>query len=316
MYEPHSDWQVRTSTNIIMHTSYNNVTFDYDFALIKLDSPVDLGDCAGTVCLPTGGDVEPGSTCWITGWGHLRTGGDSPNIMQEGSVKIIKNSECGLYASNSITDRMICAQGVSSDGGIVDACQGDSGGPLVCETGGVWSIYGVTSWGNDCAGVDYPGLWSRVVNQLDWVESMMANPPNPPPPGPLCPMFSFGPDSDGDCGCLSGKCSTDGGVSFLCPTSGRPGGFGGTYFLPSCEDCQCVSVPTPAPTPVAPTPAPTPAPACPKFSTGPDWDGDCYCRSGRCSTDGGVSYLCPTSGGPGGFGGYYFLPSCDDCQCG
>jgi secreted trypsin-like serine protease len=307
MYDLRSNWQVRKSINIVVHEMYDNRTRDYDLVLIKLDSPVDLGACAGTVCLPTSGDVEPGSTCWITGWGTLSYRGSIPNIMQEAPVKIIKNSECGDYSSHRITDRMICAQGTTSDGDIADACQGDSGGPLVCEAGGVWSVYGVTSWGEGCAGANYPGLWASVVNQLKWVDSTMDNPPPPPPAS--CPSFSNGPDLEGDCTCKSGRCSTDRGVTFQCPTSGSPGGWGGYYFLPSCKDCECIAPPTPAPTPAPP------GKSCPKFSRGPDEDGDCECEAGRCSLDGGATFRCPTSGFDGAWGGYFFSQSCTECKC-
>jgi len=71
----------------------------------------------------------------------------------------------------------------------------------------------------------------------------------------------------------------------------------------------------------APVPAPTPAPPpplmCPDFAANrqPDRDGDCVCANQRlCSRD-GVERNCPTSGAIGGYGGRYFLPSCDDCRC-
>lgn len=235
--------QARMASVIVSHPQYNSNTIDYDFALLRLESPVTLGNCVGTVCLPRSGAVAPGTTCWISGWGTLTQGGGRPTNLQEAPVKIISNSDCGDYRPGQITDRMICAQGSDGKGGITDACQGDSGGPLVCEIGGVWNIMGATSWGRGCAGADYPGLWADVVNQLDWIDGVMANPPTPPAPTPApppCPSFSTGPDRDGDCKCLSGKkCSLDGGATNMCPTSGNPGGWGGFYFLPTCGACKC-----------------------------------------------------------------------------
>lgn len=67
-----------------------------------------------------------------------------------------------------------------------------------------------------------------------------------------------------------------------------------------------------------PVPAPTPAPPpsiCPAFSTGPDRDGDCRCKSGKCYTGDSSTPNCPTSGPVGGYGGVYFLPICTTCVC-
>lgn len=76
---------------------------------------------------------------------------------------------------------------------------------------------------------------------------------------------------------------------------------------------------SPAP-PSAPTPAPPPTPPppkCPFFtvSSEPDANGDCSCKRNLfCSLD-GVNRNCPSSAGPGGWGGYYFLPTCTSCRC-
>merc|ERR1719412_1098668 len=140
-----------------------------------------MNDCVGTVCLPSQ-DVAPGSSCWITGWGRLQSGGKHPRILQEAQVSVLSNQECKNtgYRSSQITDSMLCAQGKNRNGQITDACQGDSGGPLVCESSGTWTVFGATSWGRGCAGENYPGVWARVHEALDWIGETMANPPAPP----------------------------------------------------------------------------------------------------------------------------------------
>jgi len=237
-----SQWAVQ----VIRHPLYNSRTIDNDLALVRLEAPMEINDCVGTVCLPTeGDDVAPGTKCWNTGWGTLTQGGSGATLLQEAEVSILSNEACkdSGYAENEITSAMICAQGRAANGSITDACQGDSGGPLVCESGGRWAVYGATSWGRGCAGENFPGVWARVHEGLGWIEETMEANSGPVPTRAKCPDFARNPfpDSDGDCQCSWGKfCSVSNGELRDCPTAnGVPGGYGGTYFSPACESCAC-----------------------------------------------------------------------------
>lgn len=179
LYWGDSTEQSSWAKQVIKHPSYDSSTMQWDLALIQLRTPMEMTDCVGTVCLPRrGGDVAPGSKCWITGWGTLSSGGlVQPRHLQEGEVTVLSNQECkdSSYGADDIHESMLCAQGRTADGAIVDACQGDSGGPLVCEDGGSWTIFGATSWGQGCAGEGYPGVWARVHEALDWIDETMAS---------------------------------------------------------------------------------------------------------------------------------------------
>lgn len=187
--------QRRMVDEIIRHPGYNDQTFSADYALFHLESPINMNGCVGTVCLPRENDVQPGTDCWITGWGTLSSQGKQPDILQEGKVNIISNEDCVNkfgYGPSQIDETMLCAQGSSTEG-IVDACQGDSGGPLVCKSSGKWTIYGATSWGNGCAGQNFPGIWARVHHVMDWIDDVMAGTYVPPPtPPPDCPSYCGG----------------------------------------------------------------------------------------------------------------------------
>merc|ERR1719384_2753157 len=125
--------QTVRSAKWINHPRYNTRSNDFDIGLIKLQTPMEMTGCVGTVCLPAA-DVAPGTKCMISGWGTLSSGGSSPTILQQAEVTVMSNEECRStsYSSSQITDSMLCAQGKRSNGAITDACQGDSGGPLVC----------------------------------------------------------------------------------------------------------------------------------------------------------------------------------------
>jgi len=238
--------QVRRAIQVFRFPFYNARTLNNDYAMVRLNESMIFNDCVGSVCLPTeGADIAPGSQCWITGWGTLQKAGEQPDILQEAEVTIISNEECTgkhNYSIEEITPAMICAQGSTANGSVVDACQGDSGGPLVCETDGVWRIYGATSWGHGCAAAEYPGVWSRVHNVLDWIDETIEKNVGPVPTPMPCPSFAAKPmpDDDGDCECVWGQFCSKNGKDLNCPTSGWPGGYGGRYFLPSCEECRCM----------------------------------------------------------------------------
>lgn len=47
--------------------------------------------------------------------------------------------------------------------------QGDSGGPLSCKHNEVWHLVGITSWGDGCAQRGRPGVYTNVVEHVDWI---------------------------------------------------------------------------------------------------------------------------------------------------
>jgi len=175
------------ASEVYRHPQYSDRTMVNDYALVKLATPMSMTGCVGTICLPSEDQVvKPGTTCWITGWGTLSSGGSQPGTLQEAQVEIISGSDCvnkfAYKASEIDNTSMICAQGKTSSGAIVDACQGDSGGPLVCQDGGSWYIHGATSWGYGCAGRTYPGIWARVTAVRPWIDSVMSGTYTPPQP--------------------------------------------------------------------------------------------------------------------------------------
>jgi len=170
--------QRKKTVQVISHPGYDDSSMANDLALVKLDSPMKDTGCVGSVCLPEAGqDVPPGTKCWITGFGTLRSGGKQPQILQQAEVTTMSNEKCVkdyAYTSSQIDETMMCAQGRSESGHIIDGCQGDSGGPLVCEVDGRFTLYGATSWGFGCARWNYPGVWARVHHSLDWIYDTMA----------------------------------------------------------------------------------------------------------------------------------------------
>uniref|UniRef100_A0A3P8VDY0 ST14 transmembrane serine protease matriptase n=1 Tax=Cynoglossus semilaevis TaxID=244447 RepID=A0A3P8VDY0_CYNSE len=154
---------------IISHPDYNQMTFDYDIALLELSEPLEFTNTIQPICLPSSSHVFPaGMACWVTGWGAQREGGQKAQLLQKASVKIINDSVCNVVTEGQVTSRMLCSGFLA---GGVDACQGDSGGPLVCfEESGKWFQAGIVSWGEGCARRNKPGVYSRVTKLRQWIK--------------------------------------------------------------------------------------------------------------------------------------------------
>ncbi|XP_053533028.1 uncharacterized protein LOC108277243 [Ictalurus punctatus] len=168
--------QERSTSNIIIHQGYDQNTNDNDIALVQLSSSVTFNDYVMPVCLAASSSSFPGGTnVWVTGWGRIGSSVNlpSPGTLQEVEVPIVSNSDCANgYGTGSITNNMMCA-GFSQGG--KDSCQGDSGGPLVVKVNGTWVQAGIVSFGNGCALPNFPGVYTRVSQYQDWINSMISS---------------------------------------------------------------------------------------------------------------------------------------------
>ena len=140
------------------------------------------------VCLPSGHAKYAGQTATVVGWGSLKENGPQPNTLMEVTVKIWDNPTCkdtyGNAAPGGIMDHMLCAGQKGKDSCSVrktfitklftNFCmQGDSGGPMQIGSGNSWTQIGVVSWGIGCGKSHYPGVYSRVTELRDWIDSIV-----------------------------------------------------------------------------------------------------------------------------------------------
>jgi len=164
--------QIRSYVSTL-HPDYNAGNTNNDVCLLKLNEPLNLtANGVRAIELNRFDDWSGGEPFTVSGWGTLQSGGGSlPERLQEVTVPFVGHFYCQVeYFPYSITDGMICA-GESGK----DSCQGDSGGPLVhFDENGKASLVGVVSWGIGCGTWLKPGVYAKVAQYADWIESTMA----------------------------------------------------------------------------------------------------------------------------------------------
>ena len=67
----------------ISHPSYSSSTFDQDFAIIKLSTPVTFSDRVKPICLPSASTNYDSKVATVTGWGTLSSGESQPSVLQK-----------------------------------------------------------------------------------------------------------------------------------------------------------------------------------------------------------------------------------------
>ncbi|XP_020825270.1 tissue-type plasminogen activator isoform X1 [Phascolarctos cinereus] len=177
------DEQMFEVEKYIIHEKFVLETFDNDIALLQLKPKADSLQCAQetksvrTVCLPDAGlQMADWTECELSGYGkHEETSPFYSERLKEGHVRLYPSSRCTSrhLFNKTVTENMLCAGDTRSggkEGNLHDACQGDSGGPLVCMKDNRMHLIGIISWGIGCGEKDVPGVYTKVINYLKWIE--------------------------------------------------------------------------------------------------------------------------------------------------
>ena len=157
--------------NIIMRDDYDEQNVNNDIALLRLSSEVVFNDNVVPACLPTDpNNLYVGQQAVVSGWGTTSSGGSTSNLLKETTVKIVANSDSTCTPYGNIGNTRMCAYAAGTD-----SCQGDSGGPLVVKEDGRYTVVGVVSYGHGCATANTAGVYARVNNYLNWINTNVAD---------------------------------------------------------------------------------------------------------------------------------------------
>jgi secreted trypsin-like serine protease len=163
-----------SAIGVAVHPQYDPATSSNDAAVIYLSEPV--FDIEPVALVTPGTDTleRPGTKATVTGWGNTIAqpagpgggGFNHPDRLQQAAVPIVSRPECiTAYAAAglAVTDSMLCAGKTNRD-----TCQGDSGGPLFFKAAGSpgYIQAGVTSWGIGCGATGFPGVYTRLGDEV------------------------------------------------------------------------------------------------------------------------------------------------------
>lgn len=165
--------QTRAVAQVIVHSGYDeSVDYNNDIALLRLESAVG-SQAIDYVSTTNVLNFTTGTMATVSGWGltDADDGNSSSDILMKVDIPIYDQAQCVQDYSNTdapVSDNMICA---GYDAGGYDSCQGDSGGPLFVQNDdGTDTLIGIVSYGVGCATAEYPGVYTKVANYVDWIE--------------------------------------------------------------------------------------------------------------------------------------------------
>lgn len=162
--------------NFHVHPDYDCSKVANDIALIELHEPIKFRSNVRPICVAASSEsIREGAPGLVSGWGWTNEDqniGDRADHLQQATVEFWDNNKCTeSFRSHKklieISATQVCAG--KATGGI-DSCFADSGGPLINEDN---VIVGVVSTGIGCARPGLPGVYTRVSEYTDWMETVM-----------------------------------------------------------------------------------------------------------------------------------------------
>lgn len=163
-------------TEIIRHPDYQPPSHYNDMGLLRLAESARLNAYIRPACLYSDLGVTF-SKAIASGWGKTDFTGDSSDDLLKVTLNMVDTATCNSSFRRISTMRLdhgiddttqICAGAPQKD-----TCQGDSGGPLqiYSKVRCMYDIIGITSFGKACGIGKSPGVYTKVIHYLDWLES-------------------------------------------------------------------------------------------------------------------------------------------------
>ncbi|XP_032684632.1 trypsin-7-like isoform X2 [Odontomachus brunneus] len=162
---------IHNVVDVTVHENYNDLTNDYDIAVVKITPSFRYNDFTRPVVLAQS-DAKDVCTAWgmVCGWGYYMKYNDFINPILAEKLQCVllpliqKELCCKDYKFFfEITSQMTC---YGFQEGAFDSCKGDSGSALINKDG---VLLGITSWGNGCGEPYSPGVYIDAILLRNWI---------------------------------------------------------------------------------------------------------------------------------------------------
>ncbi len=191
------------------HPGYNGFDWDNDIALLKLAAPQ-------TDRTPTPihrGVAAPGTSMIQVGFGSTDDNDTGAGILHELTTTSI---DCTGTGDPTISGtNVVCFDQRDGNG----TCYGDSGGPSFVDVGGSLEVAAITSGGTVKSCLDGFDIQTAVSGELEFVDLIMGNAPDPTEPTDPGPTNPDPTDPDG-ASADGGGCNAGGGAGLLIGLAG------------------------------------------------------------------------------------------------
>ncbi|XP_023951785.2 trypsin alpha-3-like [Bicyclus anynana] len=156
--------------SVFIHEKYSTLTLENDIAMIVTSKKMVFDKNVDSAFIPEPNfDLPVGTAALVTGYGMTSYEGSASSVLRAATVEVVAQDICtrAYRQIAKISEGMLCA---FANNPPRDACQGDSGGPLVTQG----TLIGIVSWGEECANLSYPGVYTRVSQYYSWIIDKLA----------------------------------------------------------------------------------------------------------------------------------------------
>lgn len=159
--------EVYDLSNVVIQPNYDSNSYDYDIALLELETPYyQPGPAIATT--ERFQLLDENDLLTTIGYGLISTEpAQTSSTLQQAELPYVETSDCYWDRFDMLTDNMFCAGYESEEIDIV-SCSGDSGGPIFASLEGELTLVGLVSWGaSSCS--DVPGVYTNLSNLRSWI---------------------------------------------------------------------------------------------------------------------------------------------------
>jgi secreted trypsin-like serine protease len=184
--------KIRGSLFIVNENWHQNINYDNDIALIRLDKPVretkgvlEFAQLSSTV-------PDVNTIFQIQGYGITENGNGGTNYrpLKIGTAKVASDADCiNFYGGFHVNSDICIADNTAG------TCSGDSGGGAILVANSSFIIFGVISFGSGSCPGRFAGF-TKLPAFLDWVKSNLAKYTLPEPTTTAPPVTTPEPTFD------------------------------------------------------------------------------------------------------------------------